>query len=91
MLLLATTTATVTAAFSLSHYSNLAKGLLDVQTSRWYKNKHLFLMVACAVFGRLAAGQRAASLEPSSCLIKKQTDCLCQKTNKKSPHLVVYL
>lgn len=48
-----------------------------------------FLILAYAVFGRLAAGQRVTSLERSSCLIKKQTGCLSQKT--PSPHILLFM
>lgn len=84
MLLLATTTTSVIAPFSISHFSNLAR-----RTVRCVQNKNLFLTLAYAVFGRLAAGQRVTSLERSSCLIKKQTCCLSQKT--ESQHILLFI
>lgn len=87
MLLLATKTASamVSAAFSVSHYSNVARGSVRWVNIMMLLNKHLFLMVACAVFRRIAAGQRVISLEHSLCLIKNQTGFLTQKT---PPHFL---
>lgn len=55
------------------------------------KQASFFIMVACALFRRVAVDQRVISLQHSLFLIKNQTGVLSQETHTKHPHIAVYL